>query len=552
MNILDQFLQEKITYVASSQLVTVNIDEINEGVTQDKNFIFFRHGKEIKIFDRICDHNGGRLSLRGGLAVCPLHAWKLDVETATYTNAKCKKEPILVINECELDSPLVEVPIEKEQLSLIPYKGKKPVKVTFLNHACLHFNVENKFSFATDPWVIGSAFCNGWWLIKSSPSDVFEQLNNCDFIYISHNHPDHLHPQSLERIRKDMPILTAAFDSGSTVEILRKCGFNNITAMNFSSRISNHVDEMSFAVLKSGDFRDDSGLLIEIGEFKCLLTVDSNFLNFGKLPSGIDLLCSSFAGGASGFPLCFQNYTEDDKRQAITRNRAAIRITNTKNIQVTLPKYFMPYAGFFTEKATRDSYIKGHNIKNSVEGYEQVCTDNNCVLLNVNHHQLFKFEGSMLVSKALINGSVIEDLSVEQYLSQMAIATAEDVRDAARSYFIRSCYTDNLVLDLICTDDSFELDLLCLIVDFSADIPVVFDADKTYSKLEARCLVDNKRYLQIRVRKDELYEVITNGKPWEELSIGFQCRIYRNPNIYNSEFWSYFTNYYIGSRVNPD
>ena len=42
------------------------------------------------------------------------------------------------------------------------------------------------------------------------------------------------------------------------------------------------------------------GLLIEIGEFKGLLTVDSNLLNFGKLPE-VDLVCSSFAGGASDF-----------------------------------------------------------------------------------------------------------------------------------------------------------------------------------------------------------------------------------------------------------
>jgi len=52
------------------------------------------------------------------------------------------------------------------------------------------------------------------------------------------------------------------------------------------------------------------------------------------------LLCSSFAGGDSGFPLCFENYTEQEKKAVVTRNCGAIKVTKAR--------YFMPYAGFFT------------------------------------------------------------------------------------------------------------------------------------------------------------------------------------------------------------
>ena len=121
--------------------------------------------------------------------------------------------------------------------------------------------------------------------------------------------------------------------------------------------------------------RDDSGLLIQHGNFKCLLTVDSNFLNFGKLPL-VDLLCSSFAGGASGFPLCFKNYSEEEKKAVITRNRGAIKATNTFNIRTTNPSFFLPYAGFLIEAAKRDDYIKQRNKKNSVEDFESICASN--------------------------------------------------------------------------------------------------------------------------------------------------------------------------------
>ena len=38
------------------------------------------------------------------------------------------------------------------------------------------------------------------------------------------------------------------------------------------------------SLLKSGDFREDSGIF-KFKDFKCLLDVDSNIINFGNLQS---------------------------------------------------------------------------------------------------------------------------------------------------------------------------------------------------------------------------------------------------------------------------
>ena len=43
--------------------------------------------------------------------------------------------------------------------------------------------------------------------------------------------------------------------------------------------------------------------------------------------------------------------------------------------------------------------------------------------------------------------------------------------------------------------------------------------------------------------------MIRQGLPWEDLSIGFQCRINRKPNVYNSDFWYHFTNIYVNENV---
>jgi CMP-N-acetylneuraminate monooxygenase len=385
-------------------------------------------------------------------------------------------------------------------------------------------------------------------LAKDSPSDVFRTLNECDFIYISHNHPDHLHPKSLEHIRKDMPILTAGFITNSAVSILEQIGFTDITVMDFSSRFINEESEFSIAVLKSGDFRDDSGLLVEVGEFKCLLTVDSNQLNFGKLPA-VDLLCSSFSGGASGFPLCFDNYSEQEKKSIVTRNRRSIRAAKIKDIQLTTPHYFMPYAGFFIEKAHRDKYVKENNLKNSVEDYQQICAANKCELLNVNENQIFKFEGKELTSHSVDISDRYIDKKVDDYLSDFRQVCEEEFTRILTAYFEGSDYKDNLELDLIATDESFSQRYERFNINFNEQKISYIDEKIETEDLKIKALSNGNRFLQIKVRREELIGIILNRRPWEDLSIGFQCRVYRKPNVYNSEFWYYFTNVYIGKNV---
>ena len=403
-------------------------------------------------------------------------------------------------------------------------------------------------TFATDPWIHGSAFCNGWWLAKSSPTDAFDILNKCDFIYISHNHPDHLHPESLQRIRKDMPILTAKFQSGSTKEYLHKFGFMNVVAMDFVSSLVDSEKEIHLSVLKSGDFREDSGLFLQHGKFKCLLTVDSNFINFGKLPT-VDLLCSSFAGGASGFPLCFENYSEEAKKVVVTRNRGAIKATNISTIKITEPSFFMPYAGFFTEAAKRDSYIKQRNNKNSVEDFESICASNGSSLLNVNKEQIFVFEGSQLVSRR-------QDETEKMDSSSFGVITKFDtdevdnqLNDVVIEFFEGCDFKDDLLVDLSPTRDDFKSANIGFRLDFSLKEFSKFECDSLIESVADEAANRGLRYLQIKVRSAELLDVLLNGKPWEDLLIGFQCRIYRTPNIYNSEFWFYFTNVYIGNSV---
>ena len=58
----------------------------------------------------------------------------------------------------------------------------------------------------------------------------------------------------------------------------------------------------------------------------------------------------------------------------------------------------------------------------------------------------------------------------------------------------------------------------------------------------------NIKKLALKIRKESFLNTIYNKLPWEDLSIGFQCKILRNPNLYNKDFWHHFTNIYITSK----
>ena len=51
--------------------------------------------------------------------------------------------------------------------------------------------------------------------------------------------------------------------------------------------------------------------------------------------------------------------------------------------------------------------------------------------------------------------------------------------------------------------------------------------------------------MQMKVRAEMLMYLVHHQLPWEDMSIGFQIRVSRSPNQYESDFWYYFTNEYI-------
>jgi len=335
------------------------------------------------------------------------------------------------------------------------------------------------------------------------------------------------------------------FITKSAEMYIDELGFKNIQVLDFNVQYNLKNTNLNISILKSGDFREDSGIYFSNGEFKGLLSVDANLINFGRLPK-VNLYGSSFAGGASGYPLMFENYKLDEQKRILLTSKNFLKKTIYDHLKKISPNYYMPYAGFFTEKLKRDKKIFKYNIKNQIEDYLQFCEINKIKLLNVSKKDFYKFYGEKLIDKKNINIEITKDLSSEKYLEYYKKEFYKIDENYIKEYFLKSKFKDNLLVYICLTDDNFKLLNFNYLINFTKN-QTSFSKISKFSKSFLKKDLNFKK-LVLKIRKESFLNVIYNKLPWEDLSIGFQCRVLRNPNLYNVKFWYHFTNIYTTSK----
>ena len=530
--------RDRLQYKLKESKNLFKISELEDGVNFTPEFIIFKDEELIKVYSRKCDHNGGKLCKNDGKVSCPLHGWEFNPETGAYNKIQLSKKE----EDFFIDGDNILIPFNQEILTLPQNDKNHDIEVTLLSHACLLFKTKD-FSFATDPWIEGFAFSSGWWTSQFPPKNWVEELNKVDFIYISHNHPDHLNQFTLEKVRKDMHFIVPNFENDSVRKLLKKFGFENISSFDLTSYYQYKETDLLFAILKSGDFRDDSGFYFKYGNFSCLSTVDSNDLNFKRFPEQVTLFCSSFAGGASGFPICFNVVDEENKPKIIKRNTTAIRSTVKGQVEICNPNYFLPYAGFFSERAPRDTYVKKLNKKNTVNDYKQFLKKK-VEVLDVNVNDSYLFHGQKIKDVSNVDRSCSFSEEPVKFYKTVFSGIKYD-KDLIEKFFKNSCFQDGLKVYFELTNEDFSKTIEYIVVDFSKEIKVSFEIFDWESIKDLYVQNSILRHLNIKVRQDSFLWVIQKNMPFEDLSIGFQCRIDRTPDVYNVEFWNHFTNVYI-------
>ncbi|XP_028335090.1 cytidine monophosphate-N-acetylneuraminic acid hydroxylase isoform X2 [Physeter macrocephalus] len=545
-------------------LSPAEVASVKEGInfvrnkSTGKDYILYKSKSHMRACKNMCKHQGGLFikdieDLDGRSVRCTKHNWKLDVSTMKYINPPgsfCQDELVVEKNEengllfLELNppNPWDSEPRSPEDLAF----GE--VQITYLTHACMDLKLGDK-RMVFDPWLIGPAFARGWWLLHEPPSDWLERLYQADLIYISHMHSDHLSYPTLKKVagrRPDIPIYVGNTER-PVFWNLKQSGvrLTNINVVPFG--IWQQVDKnLRFMILMDGVHPEmDTCIIVEYKGHKILNTVDCTRPNGGRLPMKVDLMMSDFAGGASGFPMTFSGgkFTEEWKAQFIKTERKKLLNYKARLVKDLQPRIYCPFAGYFVESHPSDKYIKETNIKNDPNELNNLIKKNSDVLTWTPRPGATLDLSRMLKdptdSKGIIEppeGTKIykDSWDFGPYLRILNAAVGDEIFRHSfwiKEYFTWAGFKDyNLVVRMIETDEDFS--------PFPGGYDYLVDfLDLSFPKERPS---REHPYEEIRSRVDVIRHVVKNGLLWDDLYIGFQTRLQRDPDIYHHLFWNHF------------
>ncbi|HEX7674827.1 MAG TPA: Rieske 2Fe-2S domain-containing protein [Bdellovibrio sp.] len=509
-------------------------------VANNRIIIFKENDDQIYATKNRCKHSSGHFTPCDSsqkIVTCPFHGWKLDLQKMTYVNPAGGLEQMqLKVELRDTDVLIYDNELSSDTFFVQPRATERPdFKLEFLTHASVLFSTP-ELSIVTDPWLTGPAFLMGWWLKYAPPTDWLKKVCDVDYIYISHNHSDHLNIHTLREIFKakpDVRFLIPPFEDQSVLTPLKELGFQNFIMPRFNEwhRLN---DDTFIMILPDASGRDDSGLLIDYRGYKVLDVVDCPNINDGILPK-VDVLFTPFASGASGYPVCWQDmYPAEKISNLVERNRKKVLALSLDIIEKTKPDIVVPFAGYFVEAYPGDSDIRALNKKNTPEEFRSTVEKkyNNTKVWCPTGGAIFSFKDKIEIKAG---SSQPPEYDFEKYLGEIRAfnkkyRTSSGV-DFLKSYFEWAGFCSDMLMNIILMNEDFSEEKEAYWIDLQN-----LNVDTN------RPDIQRKQFSRLKIRDDMFYYVALRGLPWEELSIGFQTRLSRDPDVYEFDFWNHFQN----------
>jgi UDP-MurNAc hydroxylase len=401
------------------------------------------------------------------------------------------------------------------------------LKLTQIDNACCVYE-HNGFRLLTDPWLTEGAFEGSWFHVRpllTKPYDV----KDVNALYISHIHPDHYDPRTLDVFPRSIPILVLDRAPNFLTKKLTEMGFNNLIKLqDGESTIIGPFTVTMYAPFvyhpyeKSdlGNFLDSS-IVVECDGVTILNANDNTpTVEVAKKLRAAhgDFTIAQLKDCTAGpYPACFSNLNHieklEEKQRLIVRQLTAM----CEVAEALGAKYFQPFAGAYTlsgRLASKNQYLAiptPEYAANFIRAYEL-----EPLVLSENESIEFPFE---IITRS--------------------------------NYFTHRTYWDNYVLypyEVGFMPEKKELDEL------------VFKARQRLLQFQIRFNYFPQTLLKIRTDMGHEWEfflgkpdceiqgttiftmddralkaVLTKDAHWNNLEVGCHLEIYREPNIYDPD-----------------
>lgn len=211
------------------------------------------------------------------------------------------------------------------------------MKVRFVGHASIFIECQNQ-TILCDPWLVGKIFNNGWALLSPSSPPPFSTV---DYIWISHEHPDHFNFPSLKGIpdadKSRIKVLYQRHASPRIVEALYKLGFSQVIQLPLYKwfRLVQNLEVFCGSSGTMDSFiavRDGKETLLNLND--CVYNVEQ--LRYIKRRIGdVSLLFTQFS---------FAQWVGNDYDEAHGAEQKIEQLT--QQIKIFKPEFTVPFASF--------------------------------------------------------------------------------------------------------------------------------------------------------------------------------------------------------------
>src|SRR5271165_4994987 len=113
------------------------------------------------------------------------------------------------------------------------------MRVTYYGQACT-LTEAGGLKILTDPWLTEGAYHGTWFhthLLADAGVTPESFPKNLDYLYLSHEHRDHMDVATLEKFPKNIPLLICRFGSLKFRHFLEGLGFTDIREISSGERV---------------------------------------------------------------------------------------------------------------------------------------------------------------------------------------------------------------------------------------------------------------------------------------------------------------------------
>ena len=331
-------------------------------------------------------------------------------------------------------------------------------KLTFLNHSSFIIECDG-YKVLVDPYIFGSAFNNGWNLLKEVNHD--KQLEKITHIVFSHEHPDHFSIPFLKKIQPDLrSSITVLYQETFDKRVKKFCENLNYNFIEIKNNTEIELSKNFKIIIGKVPFYDSwinfqvfNKNILNVND--CVLeNIDLVYKIKRILNKKIDVLFTQFS---------YANFIEEDQQKELAKKQLEkIKIQD----HVFKPSYIVPFASFiyFSNKENKFMNKNINTLNNTLDFLTSNCKARTIIL---KPNEEWNFENKDNNNSIKFWEEIYNNIEKLKYYPPEKSKSIDELDKEQREYLIKVKDRNNKFLIYILTKINFFPELIIYLTDLN-------------------------------------------------------------------------------------